>query len=75
MDTLKKEQQEAHERLKVLYEDKEQLTVSYKDKKRKVDELKELLHRKISDYSKLSEKGGLGVIYCVIISTYVHTPY
>ena len=60
MDTLKKEQQEAHGRLKVLYEDKERLTVSYKDEKRKVDESKEQLQSMISDYSRLSEKGGVG---------------
>ena len=71
MDTLKKEQQEAHGRLKVLYEDKERLTVSYKDKKRKVDESKEQLQSKISDYSSLSEKGGVCVMY---INTCIH-PY
>ena len=57
MDTLKKEQAEAQERLKVLYEERDRLTTSYKDKKKQVDELKEQLQKKINDYSKLSEKG------------------
>lgn len=57
MDTLKKEQQEAQERLKVMYEERDSLTADYKDRKRQVDELKEQLQHKISDYSNLSEKG------------------
>ena len=57
MDTLKKEQAEAQERLKVLYEERDGLTAEYKDKKKQVDELKEQLQKKINDYSKLSEKG------------------
>ncbi|XP_064405609.1 kinesin-like protein klp-20 [Halichondria panicea] len=59
MDTLKKEQQEAQERLRVLYEERDGLTASYKDKKKHVDELKEQLQQKINDYSKLSESGEL----------------
>lgn len=57
MDTLKKEQHEAHERLKVLYKEKEELTASYKETKKKVDGLKEQLQTKIGEYSKLSENG------------------
>ena len=57
MDTLKKEQHEAHERLKVLYKEKDHLAVSYKEKKKKVDDLKEQLQTKIGEYSKLSESG------------------
>ena len=59
MDTLKKEQHEAHERLKVLYKEKDQLAVSYKEKKKKVDNLKEQLQTKIGEYSKLLENGKL----------------
>ena len=55
MDTLKKEQHEACERLKVLYREKDQLAVSYKERKKKVDDLKEQLQMKIGEYSKLSE--------------------
>ena len=58
MDTLKKEQHEAYERLKVLYKEKDQLTANYKEKKKKVDNLKEQLQTKIGEYSKLSESGG-----------------
>lgn len=57
MDTLKKEQHEAYERLKVLYKEKDQLAVGYKEKKKKVDDLKEQLQAKIREYSKLSENG------------------
>ena len=57
MDTLKKEQHEAHERLKVLYKEKDQLAGSYKEKKKKVDDLKVQLQTKIGEYSKLSENG------------------
>ena len=57
MDTLKKEQHEAHERLKVLYKEKEELTVNYKETKKTVDDLKEQLQTKIGEYSKLSENG------------------
>lgn len=57
MDTLKKEQHEAYERLKVLHKEKDQLTASYKEKKKRVDDLKEQLQTKIGEYSKLSESG------------------
>ena len=57
MDTLKKEQHEAHERLKVLYKEKDQLAGSYREKKKKVDDLKVQLQTKIGEYSKLSENG------------------
>ena len=57
MDTLKKEQHEAYERLKVLYKEKDELAASYKERKKKVDNLKEQLQTKIGEYSKLSENG------------------
>lgn len=57
MDTLRKEQHEAHERLKALYEEKDRLTMSYKERKKAVDGLKEQLQLKIGEYSKLSENG------------------
>ena len=57
MDTLKKEQHEAYERLKVLYREKDQLAASYKERKKTVDDLKEQLQTKIGEYSKLSENG------------------
>ena len=57
MDTLKKEQHEAYERLKVLHKEKDQLAASYKEKKKRVDDLKEQLQTKIGEYSKLSESG------------------
>ena len=57
MDTLRKEQHEAYERLKVLYKEKDQLAVSYKEKKKRVDNFKEQLQTKIGEYSKLTENG------------------
>ena len=57
MDTLKKEQHEANERLKVLYREKDQLAAGYKERKKTVDGLKEQLQAKIGEYSKLSENG------------------
>ncbi len=71
MDTLKKEQQEAQDRLRVLYEERDGLTASYKDKKKHVDELKDQLQQKINDYSKLSESGMFNYAYkCQCESTW-----
>ena len=70
MDTLKKEQQEAQERLRVLYEERDGLTASYKDKKKHVDELKEQLQQKINDYSKLSESGMFNYVLYTCICMY-----
>lgn len=57
MDTLKKEQHEAYERLKELHNKRDLLATRYKEKRKKVDDLKEQLQIKIGEYSKLSENG------------------
>ncbi len=57
LDTLKREQHEAQERLKQFYEDKEQLTEKYREGKKIVENLKEQLQQKISEYSNLSKEG------------------
>lgn len=57
MDTLKKEQQVAQERLKLLYEKRETLAAEYKSTKKDMDKLKEVLQQKINDYSKVSQSG------------------
>ncbi len=68
MDTLKKEQQEAQERLRLLYDERDTLATQYKSTKKHLDQLKEVLQQKINDYSKLSKSGMIirEIVYCFL---------
>ncbi|KAK6173642.1 hypothetical protein SNE40_017056 [Patella caerulea] len=57
MDSMKQGNLELQEKLLLLQKEKDQLTIQYKDKRKIVDELKEELQKKITDYSKFIETG------------------
>ncbi|XP_064636448.1 kinesin-II 95 kDa subunit-like [Lineus longissimus] len=57
MDTMKKGNKELQERLLLLQKEKDQLTLTYKDKRRVLDDLKDELQKRISDYSELASSG------------------
>ncbi|KAK3724935.1 hypothetical protein QZH41_017145, partial [Actinostola sp. cb2023] len=57
MDTMKRDNKEVQERLMVLQKEKDQLTTEFKEKRKLVDELKDDLQTKITEYSKLTESG------------------
>ncbi|XP_032237821.2 kinesin-II 85 kDa subunit isoform X2 [Nematostella vectensis] len=57
MDTMKRDNKEVQERMLALQKDKDQLTAEFKEKRKLVDELKDDLQAKITDYSKLAESG------------------
>ena len=69
MDTLKREQHEAQERLKQLYEEKEQLSETYKEGRKRADELKEKIQQKMSSYNNLLEEG------IITQTVYIRTKY
>jgi hypothetical protein len=57
MDTMKKGNKELQERLLLLQKEKDQLTLTYKEKRRVLDDLKDELQKRISDYSELASSG------------------
>ena len=58
METNSKGNKEIQEKIIELQKEKDHLTLEYRDKRKKVDELKEDLQRKIAEYSKLAQSGG-----------------
>ncbi|XP_046853337.1 kinesin-like protein klp-20 isoform X2 [Xenia sp. Carnegie-2017] len=56
-DSVKKESQEIQEKLSALRKEKDRLTIEYKERRRTVDEIKDNLQNKITEYSKLVEIG------------------
>ncbi|ELT92202.1 hypothetical protein CAPTEDRAFT_221227 [Capitella teleta] len=60
MDTVQKGNKELQERILLLQKEKDQLMVDYKERRRKVDEMKEDLQKRISEYSKLADSGKAG---------------
>ena len=59
METNRKGNKEIQEKIIELQKEKDHLTLEYRDKRKKTDELKEDLQRKISEYSKLAQSGRL----------------
>ncbi|XP_071087472.1 kinesin-II 95 kDa subunit-like [Haliotis cracherodii] len=57
MDSMKKGSQELQDRLVILQKEKDQLTLKQKEKRKELDDLKEDLQKKITEFSKLTEKG------------------
>ncbi|XP_028405762.1 kinesin-II 85 kDa subunit-like [Dendronephthya gigantea] len=56
-DSIKKENKEIQEKLALLRKEKDQLMIEYKERRRIVDEMKDELQIKITEYSKLVESG------------------
>ncbi|CAB3983888.1 kinesin KIN-4A [Paramuricea clavata] len=56
-DSIKKENKEIQEKLALLRKEKDQLMIEYKERRRIVDEMKDELQNKITEYSKLVESG------------------
>ncbi|XP_074651928.1 kinesin-like protein KIF13A [Tubulanus polymorphus] len=57
MDSMNKGNKELQEKLLLLQKEKDQLTLAYKEKRKELDEMKDDLQKKITDYSKLTESG------------------
>lgn len=56
-DSMKKENKEMQEKLAVLRGEKDQLMIEYKERRKVVDEMKDELQNKITEYSKIVETG------------------
>ncbi len=75
MDTMRRGDKEVQERVLLLQKEKDQLTVEYKDKRKKVDDMKEDLQKKITDYSKLAESGQCFLSCISFFITYLPSHY
>jgi cell division protein FtsB len=49
-----------NERIVELQREKDRLTLEYRDKRKKVDDLKDDLQKKISEYSRIAQSGECG---------------
>jgi len=57
MDTMSRGNREVQEKIILLQKEKDQLTLKYKEKRKKIDDMKEDLAKKIGEYSKIAESG------------------
>ena len=57
MESNRKGTQDLQEKIVELQREKDHLTLEYREKRKKVDELKEDLQKKITEYSKIAQSG------------------